>query len=257
MRDASATGAVYAGEGRGAGTAQPDRHVAHDPHPGGRRVRPFRADGPVLLAAGLGGPHHHRGHAPRPDGAGLHLPARPAHRGAGGGLAEGDRCGPRRRGPHLRPTHARRAGVPLVPAARPRPAGRPLGHRRLRGGPHLRRESAVRDAPPAGDGRNPRRRRRVSPGGGAVDRGGVRRGGTPCGDRLPAEPVPGHGVEPPHRRLRRVAGEPDPLHAGSHRGPVRRAGCGSGRDQGRPRLHRQRHVRRRPRRDVYPPRPAA
>ena len=63
------------------------------------------------------------------------------------GLAEGDRCRPRCRGPHLRPTHARRAGVPLVAAAGPRPARRSFGHRRLWGDPHLRRESAVRDAP--------------------------------------------------------------------------------------------------------------
>ena len=34
IKDARATKSVYAGEGRAAGTAQPYRHVAHDPHPG-------------------------------------------------------------------------------------------------------------------------------------------------------------------------------------------------------------------------------
>src|SRR5208337_3970533 len=52
-------------------------------------------------AAGLGGPHHHRRDAPQPDGAWVHLPARPALGGAGGGLAESNRYRPRRRGPHL------------------------------------------------------------------------------------------------------------------------------------------------------------
>ena len=85
----------------------------------------------------------------------------------------------------------------------------------------------------------------------------LRRGGTPCGDRLPAEPVPSHRVEPPHRRLRRFAREANPLYPGSDRGALRRAGCGSGRHQDRSRLHGQRHLRRRPRRDVHLPRPVS
>ena len=42
---------------------------------------------------------------------------------------------------------------------RPRPARRILSHPRLRGNPHLQPESPVRDAPPLGDGGNPRRGR--------------------------------------------------------------------------------------------------
>src|SRR5271166_1821609 len=80
---------------------------------------------------------------------------------------------------------------------------------------HLRLQSTVRDAPPLGDGGNTRCHRRVSPGSGVVDHGGLRRGGTPCGDRLPSQSVSGNGVEPSYRRLRRFAGGADPLHTGS------------------------------------------
>ena len=46
----------------------------------GDELCPFREDGPILLAAGLGWPHHHRRDAPQPDGARIHLPTRPAQR---------------------------------------------------------------------------------------------------------------------------------------------------------------------------------
>ena len=85
---------------------------------------------------------------PSPMGRGYTLPARPAHGRTGGRLAESDRCRPRCRGPHLRPTHARRACVPLILPAGSRLARRTFGHRHLWGNPHLRRESAIRDAPP-------------------------------------------------------------------------------------------------------------
>ena len=65
-------------------------------------------------------------------------------------------------------------------------------------GPHLQRQRIVRDAPLPGNRRNLRCHRRVSPGSGVVDYGGLRRRGTPCGDRLSSQSVSGNRVEPAH-----------------------------------------------------------
>ncbi len=175
-----------------------------------------RADGRVLPAARRRRPDHQRGHLSQP--ARSRLPRHPGHlvRRADQGLAAGYRCGARRRRADLPAAVARR------PHLRPRAAGRrPAGRAECdpsgRPGPTAPTRPPLRDASSTGDRRDRRDRRRLPPRRGERPACRVRRRGDPRRQRLPDRPVPARQHQSPHRRLRRIGGEPGPVPAGDHR----------------------------------------